>query len=298
MGAFRWLRDHYTVIQVVSGVDARRARAAALLPPRLVAARRAEPRARRDRSDELLTGQSLRWLQAAVELAASRRATTARAALDLREHARDVDAAVPGANGPSRRAAFSSCRSPPTRPAAARPGTRRRRRARAPGRSRAPPGSAARQATSSSSCASKKRPARMSSRPSSPRLVRRLERSHPRVTLPPWRRSCCVGSTSSSGASSRRSCPSTTSSRSSTPRPPDLVIVGHLAHRPGGGRGRVPGRPDPRLHEPHRHRRPARRARRRLRPGGREVGARRARRSSSTSSRRPADRSPARQTPR
>ena len=44
--AFRWLRDRYHVIQVVSGVDARRARAAPLLPPRLVAARRAEPRAR------------------------------------------------------------------------------------------------------------------------------------------------------------------------------------------------------------------------------------------------------------
>ena len=50
MSAFRWLRDRYLVIQVVSGADPRRARPAALLPPRLVAARRPEPRARRDRA--------------------------------------------------------------------------------------------------------------------------------------------------------------------------------------------------------------------------------------------------------
>ena len=50
MGAFRWLRDRYIVLQVASGARARRARPAALLPPRLVAARRAEPRARRHRA--------------------------------------------------------------------------------------------------------------------------------------------------------------------------------------------------------------------------------------------------------
>ena len=33
MGAFRWLRDHYTVIRVIGGADARRARPAAVLPP-------------------------------------------------------------------------------------------------------------------------------------------------------------------------------------------------------------------------------------------------------------------------
>ena len=38
MRAFRWVRDHYVVVRVASGADARRARAAALLQPRLVAA--------------------------------------------------------------------------------------------------------------------------------------------------------------------------------------------------------------------------------------------------------------------
>ena len=58
---------------------------------------------------------------------------------------------------------------------------------------------------------------------------------------------------------------------------PDLVIVDISRVDAAGGRRHVPGRPDPRLHEPHRHGRPAGRARRRLRPGGREIGARRAR---------------------
>ena len=43
MRAFRWVRDHYAGVRVASGVDARRARAAALLPPGLVAAHRARP---------------------------------------------------------------------------------------------------------------------------------------------------------------------------------------------------------------------------------------------------------------
>ena len=47
MGAFRWLRDHYIVIRVVERGNPRRARAAALLPPRLVAARDGQPPARR-----------------------------------------------------------------------------------------------------------------------------------------------------------------------------------------------------------------------------------------------------------
>ena len=46
MGAFRWLRDHYTVIRVIGGLCPRRARPAALLPPRLVAERVLEPPAR------------------------------------------------------------------------------------------------------------------------------------------------------------------------------------------------------------------------------------------------------------
>ena len=76
------------------------------------------------------------------------------------------------AQPPSRAAARGrpACRGPP--------GTRRRRRGRAPGRSRAPPAAAARQASSSSSCASKKRPARMCSSPA-------LYASAMRSNLPP-----------------------------------------------------------------------------------------------------------------
>ncbi len=49
MRAFRWVRDHYAVVRVLLRRDARRARAAALLQPRLVAARRARPGVHADR---------------------------------------------------------------------------------------------------------------------------------------------------------------------------------------------------------------------------------------------------------
>src|SRR6476620_1157338 len=49
-----------------------------------------------------------------------------------------------------------------------------------------------------------------------------------------------------------------------------------FARRSRRGGGRVSGGPDRRVHEPHRHLRPARRACRRLRPGAREIGSCRA----------------------
>ncbi len=102
MSAFRWVRDRYVVIQVVSGVDPRRARPAALLPPRLVAARRAQPHARRDRARAL--DRRRRQLERAARDERLRGA-------ELPPHVGHVDAAVLGlvapraGAGPSRAAA-------------------------------------------------------------------------------------------------------------------------------------------------------------------------------------------------
>src|SRR5205085_1912333 len=68
--------------------DPRRARAAALLPPRLVAARRRQPRARLRRPDFALDARRLQ-----LERAGGDRRLRA---FDLREHVVDVDAAVLG----------------------------------------------------------------------------------------------------------------------------------------------------------------------------------------------------------
>ena len=86
---------------------ARRARPAALLQPRLVAARAPEPRARRDRPRPAL--DSRRGSSSEPRRDDPRRLVT------CAQHGADVHAAVLGRERPSRRGAFSSCRSQPTR---------------------------------------------------------------------------------------------------------------------------------------------------------------------------------------
>ncbi len=54
MKTFRWVRSHYRALQVASGVHADRARAAALLQPRLVAADRARSGLREDRPQHVV----------------------------------------------------------------------------------------------------------------------------------------------------------------------------------------------------------------------------------------------------
>ena len=86
MGAFRWLRDHYTRDPGRERGDARRARPAALLRPGLVAARLL---------NRALDGGRPRPASRSVAAAsrASRRRRR-RGGFDLREHGGDVDAAV------------------------------------------------------------------------------------------------------------------------------------------------------------------------------------------------------------
>ena len=60
MRAFRWVRDHYAIVRVAVRRDPRRARAAALLQPRLVAARRARPGVHEDRARHALAPRAAR----------------------------------------------------------------------------------------------------------------------------------------------------------------------------------------------------------------------------------------------
>ena len=156
MGAFRWLRDHYSIIRFASGATLvalglllffHRDWWLRVMVNRLLDSRRAGGDLEADRLEvERAVGDALG------------------SAIDLRENGRDVDAAVCGGVGRQAPAAFSSCRSQPVRlprPAwyhATATWTRPWQKSRSPA-------SADRQAVSSSSCASKYAPRRISSSP-------------------------------------------------------------------------------------------------------------------------------------
>ena len=193
-----------------------------------------------------------------------------RGRVDLDEHARDVDAAVPGAYGPSRRSAFvelALAADSVPRPAwyhATATWTSPWRKSRSAGGGGAPRvlellvrreelarriSSTRRSRRDAADCA---------------RSSRRALRSRPVATI------LLAGSTSSSGGSSRASSPDITSITADSVDPPDLVIADIARIEPRRSRT-LSGRPDPRIHESHRHRRPAPRAHRRLRPGGGQI---------------------------
>ena len=106
MAAFRWLRDHYRLIQVASGADARRAR-------RCCSSSTATGGCT---SSSTACWKRSGWASSSGGSARSRgRRDAAAASVDLAEDRATSTPRCAGAYGPSRRAAFSSWRSQPTR---------------------------------------------------------------------------------------------------------------------------------------------------------------------------------------
>ena len=265
MGVFRWMRDHYAAI-------------------RPSAARRSSP------SALLLFFDRFWWLRVYLNRALRAPSASARRAagaassepgLDDRRRRRDRREHAPTSTprAPARRARAGAA---PSRAGArsrrgcrGRPGTRRRRRGRGPGRSRA----RRRRRAPRELELLVRREVRASADQLEPGLSLMtgvLVSTPDGARLGAWRRSCWRGSISSSGEA-RGAAPRSPPGHDRQHRCARSRDRRHRADRPRRGRRRVARRPDPRLHEPHRHDGPPARPRRGLRPGDRQVRARRAR---------------------